>query len=150
MSSTYTRYKSLLDWSTWLIVGIAELVCLFPLLLDDDSVMYVVIISVAVIFLIFMIIMFKGTYYEIDGNSLVIYEFFRPTILPIDKIESVLPTKSFLAAPATSIVKRLAIRFTDRKILKSSMPLIISPENQDRFIAQLLSINPQIIINHKD
>lgn len=80
MTSTYTRYNSLLDWSTWLIVGFVEVACLFPLLLDDDCTMRSVIIGVAALFFIFMIILFKGTYFEIRDNDLVIYEFFKPSI----------------------------------------------------------------------
>lgn len=145
MSSTCTRYNSLLDWSTWLIVGLVEAVCLFPLLLDDDTTMRAVIIGVAVLLLIFFIIMFKGTYFEIRDNDLVIYEFFRPSNFPIDKIESITPIKTILACSATSLVNRLAIKFSDRKVLKSSMPLIISPVHQKDFINQLLEKNPNIV-----
>lgn len=144
MSSESTRYSSLLDWSTWGLVGIVEVVCLFPLLFDDDRVMQIVIISLAAVFFIFMVFMFKGIYYEIRGNDLVVYEFFRPTVLPIDKIESITPVKTILACSATSLVNRLAIKFSDRSVLKSSMPLIISPVRQQDFIDRLLDINPNI------
>lgn len=89
--------------------------------------------------------MFKGTYFEIDGKNLIVYEFFRPTTFPIDKIESIRPIKTILACSATSLVNRLAIKFSDRKLLKSSMPLIISPVMQKAFIDQLLEINPNIV-----
>jgi hypothetical protein len=49
-----------------------------------------------------------------------------------------------LSAPATSLTKRLAISFTDRSVLKSSMPIIISPANRQLFIDTLLAINPDI------
>lgn len=103
-----------------------------------------VLIILAIAFFTFLIVLFKGIYYRIDGNNLVVYQFFVPTALPIDKIESVMPTKCILSAPATSITQRLAIKFSDRKVLKSSMPLIISPVRQKEFIAQLLSVNPNI------
>ncbi|MDE6057550.1 MAG: PH domain-containing protein [Muribaculaceae bacterium] len=49
-----------------------------------------------------------------------------------------------MSAPATSLTHRLAIRFSDSKVLKSSAPLVISPVRQDEFIAHLTSINPDI------
>ena len=66
------------------------------------------------------------------------------TSLDDDKIKEIKPTKSVLSSPATSLSHRLAITFTDRKILKSYIPLIISPVRQDEFIRQLLSVNPEI------
>lgn len=94
--------------------------------------------------LAFMLVTFLGIYYRIDGNELVVYTFFIPTDYPIDKIKSIKPTKSILSAPATSLTHRIAITFTDRKVLKSSMPLVISPVSQEEFIAQLRNINPNI------
>lgn len=144
MASHKTRYNTLLDWSTWLLIAFVEAVCLIPLCFDSDREMRMVIIGVAVIFLIFMLILFKGIYFIIDGKNLVIYEFFRPTVLPIDKVESIAPIKTILACSATSLANRLAIKFSDRTVLKSSMPLIISPVRQKEFINQLLQINPRI------
>jgi hypothetical protein len=94
--------------------------------------------------LAFVLVTLLSIYYRIDGDKLVVYSFFIPASYPIDKIKEIKPTKSVLSSPATSLTHRLAITFTDRKILKSSMPLIISPARQDEFIRQLLSINPGI------
>ncbi len=54
-------------------------------------------------------------------------------------------SKGFLAAPALSST-RLAIRFTDRNILRSSLPLEISPLDRTGFVNRLLSVNPGITI----
>lgn len=94
--------------------------------------------------LVFVLLTFIGIYYRIDGNKLVVYSFFVPTAYPIDKIKEIKPTKSVLSSPATSLTHRLAITFTDRKVLKSFIPLIISPVRQEEFIRQLLAINPEI------
>lgn len=94
--------------------------------------------------LAFVLVTFISIYYRIDGNKLVVYSFFIPTVYPIDKIKEIKPTKSVLSSQATSLSHRLAITFTDRKILKSSIPLIISPVHQDEFIRQLISVNPAI------
>lgn len=135
-----TRYNSLWDGSTWLIIALVAACCIWPMFLDDG--ILPVIISCVV--LAFIIVLFKSIYYKIDGNNLVVYQFFVPSAFPIDKIESVLPTKSIISSPATSFTHRLAIKFSDRKILKSTMPIIISPVRQQEFIAQLVSINPNI------
>ena len=94
--------------------------------------------------LAFVLVTFLSIYYRIDGDKLVVYTFFISTAYPIDKIKDIKPAKSVLSSPATSLTHRLAITFTDRKILKSSIPLIISPARQKDFIRQLLSVNPKI------
>lgn len=94
--------------------------------------------------LAFTLLTFLGIYYRISVNELIVYTFFMPTSYPIDKIAEIKPTKSVLSSPATSLTHRLAITFTDRKILKSTIPLIISPVRQEEFIRQLLAVNPDI------
>lgn len=84
-----------------------------------------------------------GTYYTIDGDTFTVYQFFRPHPFPISKISEVKYCTGYLAGPATSS-RRLAIKFSDRKILKSYAPLEISPKDRDGFVARLLSVNPAI------
>lgn len=137
------RYASRWDASTWLLLLLMVLVCLWPVLLDGDWVGPAI---VAIGMLVLFIGLFCGTYYRIDGDKLVVYQFFKPTALPIDKISEIRPTKTILAAPATSLTHRIAIKFSDRKVLKSSAPLVISPVRQDEFIAELMALNPNIIV----
>ena len=144
MEFSGTRYASRWDSSTWLLLLLVVLVCIWPVLLDGDWVGPVI---VAVGLVAMFIGLFLGRYYRIDGDKLVIYQFFGPTALPIDKISEIRPTKTILAAPATSLTHRIAIKFSDRKVLKSSEPLVISPVRQEEFIAQLRAINPAIKIN---
>ncbi len=99
---------------------------------------------ICVAVLAFVVLTFAGIYYRIDGDKLVVYSFFVPTAYPIDKIKEIRPSKSVLSAPATSLTHRLAITFTDRKVLKSTMPLLISPVRQSDFVARIRSINPGI------
>lgn len=138
------KYNSRWDGSTWFILGLVAVlvaVCSIVPGFTDDG-LGPVFISLAV--LAFIIVAFLGIYYKIDGNKLIVYTFFVPKAYPIEKIKEIKPTKSVLSAPATSLTHRLAITFTDRQILKSHMPLIISPVRQDEFIRQLLTINPGI------
>ena len=135
-----TRYNSIWDGSTWFILGLVAVCCVVPCFLDDGIWPTII----CIVMLAFVLVTFLSIYYRIDGDKLVVYSFFIPTAYPIDKIKEIKPTKSVLSSPATSLTHRLAITFTDRKILKSSIPLIISPVRQEVFIQHLLSINPEI------
>ena len=134
------RYSSMWDSSTWFILGLVAVCCVVPCFLDDGIWPTII----CIVMLAFVMVTFLSIYYRIDGNKLVVYSFFIPTTYPIDKIKEIKPTKSVLSSPATSLTHRLAITFTDRNILKSSIPLIISPVRQEEFIRHLLSINPAI------
>ena len=134
------KFRARWDGSTWFILGLVAACCVVPCFLDDGIWPTIV----CLVMLAFVLLTFMGIYYRIDGDKLVVYTFFRPTAYPIDKIKEIKPTNSVLSSPAVSLSHRLAITFTDRKILKSSTPLIISPVRQDEFIGQLLSINPEI------
>lgn len=135
-----TRYNSRWDGSTWAMVVLVAVCCIVPSFLDDGIWPTII----CLVMLAFVLVTFIGIYYRIAGNQLVIYQFFIPTAYPIDKIKSIKPTKSILSSPATSLTHRIAISFTDHKVLKSSMPLVISPVRQEEFITQLRSINPDI------
>lgn len=91
--------------------------------------------------LLYALLMF-GCWYEIDGDDLVIYQFFRPTRLPVSKIRDVKKTTGYLATAGMSHL-RVSITFVDRSVLKSCA-VEISPRDRDGFIAQLISINPDI------
>ena len=95
--------------------------------------------------MIFCILLMVGCWYEIDGNQLVVYQFFRPHRFPIDKISEVKKTTGILATAGMS-VRRVSIKFADRSVMKSSMPLEISPKDRDKFISHLKEINPNINI----
>ena len=134
------RYNSWWDGSTWCILGLVAVCCVVPCFLDDGIWPTII----CLVMLAFVLVTFLSIYYRIDGDKLVVYSFFIPTAYPIDKIKEIKPTKSVLSSPATSLTHRLAITFTDRNILKSYMPLIISPVRQEEFIRHLRSINPEI------
>lgn len=135
-----TRYNSQWDGSTWFILGLVAVCCVVPCFLDDGILPTII----CIVMLAFVLVTFLSIYYRIEGDKLVVYSFFIPTAYPVDKIKEIKPTKSVLSSPATSLTHRLAITFTDRKILKSSIPLIISPAHHEEFIRHLLSINPAI------
>lgn len=139
-----TRYNSRWDASTWAIIAVVVAACYWPIFIEGDKWPMLLITTPL---LIFVLIGFIGTYYRIDGDKLVVYQFFRPTAYPIDKIAEISPTKTILTSPANSLTHRIAIRFSDRKVLKSSIPLVISPVRQEEFITRLTAINPEIKYN---
>lgn len=137
-----TRYNSYWDFMTWFIVTFTIACSSIPCFLVGG----IIPVIISIVIPLFVIIALFGIYYKIVGDKLIIYDFFRPKVYPIDKIAEIKPTKSILSAPATSISRRLAIKFTDKTIHDNSTPLIISPVHQQKFIRQLLSVNPNIII----
>lgn len=135
-----TRYNSRWDAFTWSIVIGTLLLCAWPLMCDDGIVPAII----CLVSFIFILVTFLSVYYKIDGDQLVIYQFFIPTAFPIGKIAEITPTKSILSSPAASLKHRIAITFVDRSVLKSRDPLIISPVRLKEFVAQLRAVNHHI------
>lgn len=93
------------------------------------------------------IVMFASVKYQICNGKLGIRNFFyKWEWFPIDRISQVKKSSGILSAPALS-TRRISIKFSDKKILKSSMPLEISPKDRDGFISQLKEINPNIEVS---
>lgn len=140
------RFASEWDSFTWILLGVIAICCLLPLFFFDDGYWPVV---VCVMCFVVILVLLRSIYYEIDGDRLVIYQFFVPKSYPINMISEIRPTTSVLSAPAASLKHRLAIKFTDRKIMGSFMPLIVSPVRQEEFIADILKVNPSIKTDFK-
>lgn len=124
-------YKSGIDWWMWLVLIFVAGV---TIAIAIDSTLWVALPTCGV--MIFCILLMVGCWYEIDGNQLVVYQFFRPHRFPIDKISEVKKTTGILATAGMS-VRRVSIKFADRSVMKSSMPLEISPKDRDKFISHL-------------
>ena len=134
-----TVYKSRIDWWIWCVIAfvviLAGVMCV-------DTYWWLALIyggGMAVI----CGVSFFGCWYEIQGETLVVYQFFRPNRFPIGKIKEVKKTIGYLATAGMSR-QRVSIAFVDRSVMKSAMPLEISPKNRDRFMAHLKQINPAI------
>lgn len=136
-----TVYRSKIDWWAWLCLLVVPVLMWFTAF--DMPWWYAVFICGGLTALCFIGLF--GCWYEIDGEDLVIYQFFRPTRLPISKIKDVKKTSGYLATAGMSHL-RVSISFTDRSVLKSYAPIEISPKDRDGFMAQLKSINPNIEI----
>lgn len=136
-----TVYRSKIDWWAWLCLLIVPLSFWFTAI--DMPWWYCVFVCGGLSALCLCGLF--GCWYEIDSEELVIYQFFRPTRLPIPKIKDVKKTSGYLATAGMSHL-RVSITFTDRSVLKSFAPIEISPKDRDGFMAQLKSINPNIKI----
>lgn len=135
-----TKYYSKIDWWVWLVflfmAGVTAAMAL-------DSTWWVGLSFGGTMLICALLI--AGCWYEIDGDQLLVYQFFRPYRFPIDKIAEVKKTTGILATAGMSIY-RVSIKFTDRSVMKSTMPLEISPKDRDGFMTQLKKINPSIVV----
>lgn len=137
-NSGKTIYRSRIDWWVWLCVAIS-LGAVW--LASTDMLWFSVILGSGLTAL--YLVMLLGCWYEIDGTDLIVYQFFRPTRLPIAKIKDIRKTTGYLATAGMSR-HRVSIRFTDRSVLKSFAPMEISPANREAFIAHIIRLNPDV------
>jgi hypothetical protein len=80
----------------------------------------------------------RSTYYAIEGDTLLIRSGFIRWRVPIREIRSIEPTRSLLSSPALSL-DRLRIAYGGWKAV------MVSPEQKERFIEALRTINPSIV-----
>ena len=144
MDKETSTYNSHVDWFAWVIVAFTAAVCSLPIFMGE-TVLGLLLIA---LFVMMELVAFYGISYHISGDELTVKSFARRVCYPISEITEIQPTNSWLAVPASSLTKRIAISF-NRGVLPGSIPLIISPAHQDKFISQLLSINPSIKVKSK-
>ena len=135
------KYKSKVDWWIWAVI-IFTAVIIFVV---GIGLSWWITALLGIVTLGTMCLAFLGVWYVIDNDTLIVYQFFMPHRYPIDRIKSVKVGFGILSAPALS-TQRIAIHFIDRRILKSSLPLEISPSDRQGFIDHLTSINPSITV----
>lgn len=140
LTDSATVYHSKIDWWVWAIMIVYAAVLLAA---GIGGIGWVTFSIFFVGFEGLFIALILGCRYAIEGDSLIVYQFFYPMRLPIKKIKDIKYHTGILAAPALS-TNRLAIRFADRAVLKSAMPIEISPKDRERFVTRLLEINPEI------
>lgn len=137
-------YNSKIDWWITAVILFTVAISFIGPLIDGES--YMIGAIMAFLLLSLEIGMFASVKYQIKERKLGIRNgLYRWDWYPVDQIKDLKKTRSILTAPALSF-NRIAIRFTDKKILKSSLPLEISPKDRDNFIATLKEINPKITI----
>lgn len=132
-------YKAKIDWWVWLVFLFVAVVTVAVAI---DSTWFALSFGGTMLIGVLLIV---DCWYEIDGDQLVVYQFFRPNRFPIDKIAEVKKTTGILATAGMSC-RRVSVKFTNRSVMKSAMPLELSPKDRDGFMKQLKEINPAIVI----
>ena len=79
----------------------------------------------------------RSTYYLVERPDLIIRSSFFTWRVPIAEIRTITPTRNPLSSPALSL-DRLLITYGAKQIM-------VSPEEKQRFIDSLRSINPSIV-----
>lgn len=124
-------YKSKIDW--WLIIVIGVLFC-YPIVEGIITKEYLMSLTFfGLISLIFLL--FKSIQYKIEGQFLIIWR----TKIDILKIKKIYSTNNPLSSPALSL-DRIAVTYNKFD------EVLISPKNRAEFIAELLKINPNIVV----
>ncbi|MCM1349099.1 MAG: PH domain-containing protein [Firmicutes bacterium] len=137
-----TFFNSRIDWWIPVIVIVTASFAFIGPMIDGE--IFWVGLLLGVLLAIMEIVMFASVKYQICGDKFGVRNcFYRWEWFPIDKISEVKKTSGILSATALS-TRRVSIKFSDCSILKSSMPLEISPKDREGFIAQLKEINPNI------
>jgi hypothetical protein len=100
------------------------------------------VIPINAVVLAFVFILFRGTYYIINGNQLIIKAgFLFNKTLEISEVTKITETYNPLSAPAASL---------DRLEIKSNKTYeLISPKDKDGFIAEMVSLNPKIEVKRR-
>lgn len=92
----------------------------------------------------FPIVIIFGVKYAIEGDELLVWQYFKCRRLPVMEIQEVRYSRGYTNCIGLSRF-RLSITFDDNhKVLDSCLPLEISPADRDAFVERLLAVNPDI------
>ena len=134
------HYSTKIDW--WMAA-----VMIFILLLGMSMLLWIeidwwIVLIIALPLFGMVGLSISGIAYVIKDDELGVKSTVSWRWYPIENINEVRKVKSILAAPAMSFT-RIAIKFK-RGTAKTAVPLEISPKDRDKFIQDLLKINPNI------
>jgi len=128
------EFKSKVDlWLAAVLWG-SVAICFFPVFLEDGV---IVGLAIGIPMAIFVLLLWINTKYYIRDDQLVIKGVLKDTLIPIESITSVKTTRNPLSAPALSM-DRLEINYGKYEFT------LISPLEKERFVEELLKVNPQI------
>ena len=133
------EFKSKVDlWLAAVLWG-SVAICFFPVFLEDGLIIGLVI---GIPMAIFVLLLWINTKYSIRDEHIVIKGVLKDNLVPISSITSINSTRNPSSAPALSL-DRLEINYGNFDFL------LISPLEKERFVEELLKINPQIKIGGK-
>lgn len=136
-----------IDWWVYIVLIIMVSGCVLGLIYDGELIIGGLVLGAGMLALWLFAV--TGVKYKICNNRLGIRNFYRWTWIPIDKIASVEKLHGVYvqgSVSATLSLDRVRITLSDRNVLKSLMPVDISPKDRDAFIIRLKEINPHIEI----
>jgi len=135
-------YKSkVAKWYIWFCIGMTVAFISSIYLCYKSTLVLLIDIALMGIGLVMVYDMLLHTDYSINGEKLHIRcGFLFRMDLPISKITEITHKSTILSSPALS-AKRIGLRYGRTNWI------YISPENQERFISELQSINPKIEIS---
>lgn len=139
-NSRLILYPTKIDW--WIVFIIVFILVLCLAILLVVGIEWYVVLILGVVLSGFMANSCFEIYYVIKEDELGVKSNFKWMWYPIENIKEVRKIKSILAAPAMSFT-RVSIKF-ERGTTKTAVPLEISPKDRDKFIKDLLKINPDI------
>lgn len=134
-------YRSKISLFLLLIMIAATLAPVFPLLFKPQlsTTSYIVMVLSFIFCLIIVVPTFSQTYYSIEDNALHIKSgFLYNRTIHIQAIRKIEETRNIVSSPALSM-DRLEI------IYNKFDSIIVSPQDKESFIQDLLAINPAII-----
>ena len=134
------HYSTKIDWWIILVLGLALVFSIYILLWVGIEWYIVLIIALPMFGLAGLSCVEIA--YVIKDNELGVKSTAKWMWYPIENIKEVRKVKSILAAPAMSFT-RVQIKF-ERGTAKTAVPLEISPKDREKFIQDLLKINPDI------
>jgi hypothetical protein len=130
------EFKSKVDASLATVLWGSVAICFFPIFIEDGLFIG---LAVGIPMAVFIALLWVNTKYYIRDEQVVIKGIFKDTLIPIVSITSVRPTRNPLSAPALSM-DRLEINYGKYEFA------LISPLEKERFMEELLKINPHITI----
>ena len=140
-----TIYRSKIDHWIWILCLIIILSCIFvPIVASPtfDFALLASLIASTLIPTLIIINIYTNTYYTINDKSLILQVksgFLVDSKYDISKITRIKNSRSILSAPALSL-DRMEITIGQYN------NVVISPENKEKFINQITSLNPNIKI----
>lgn len=123
-------------WCMFLFAVVVAVVCTI-------GASWVVALPLWGVLLILVLLFVIGSRYEVRADKLVVYQYMMPRRYPISKISEVAKSVGHTGTIGLSS-RRVTVRFADRSVMKSSLPLQLSPRDRDCFIAALRAVNPSI------
>lgn len=142
-------YRPKIDWWVYLVLAIMVGGASVGAFMENNPLIGIILGGgLALLWLVAV----SGVKYEIRDNQLGIRNFFRWTWIPIEKIATIERHHGVAVQGAVSAVlslDRVRMTLTDRSVLRSSMPIDISPKDADALMARLNEINPTITTSHE-